>query len=386
MIDSRIVALTAVVGLAPPSFIAPANAQTTLIVDQSGGGAFTEIQPAIDAAHPGDIVRVLPGARPYLGFRVTKRLSVLGSGSVQITGSAVPGALATFDVRNLAPGDTVVVRGFREAYSSPYIQGLLVQNCAGAVHLSDLQVRPFVTVRNCAQVSVDDCTLEAVQVTASDVLFAGTSSRGYADVMCGCTIHALILGRGVRATVAGGNWQGADGFYFAGAGPGIILQSDAQLTLTGDDRTVVQAGQGSAPAISVAPGATLVLDPDPLLVATGGSPSVLGTGRVLRERVPYLVADVEQGALLAGLFTALGAQSWLLVSPFAPPVSLGAPLAPWWTPQPAVLAVGIVQTKPHVERIPLPPLPAGTALPVQALVLDGTTVALSNAAVEILAH
>lgn len=44
----------------------------TITVDGSGGGDFTTIQEAIDAASPGDLIRVLPGVYP--GFDLDKPL------------------------------------------------------------------------------------------------------------------------------------------------------------------------------------------------------------------------------------------------------------------------------------------------------------------------
>jgi len=39
----------------------PVCRAAVLVVDQAGGGDFTEIQPALDAAQPGDEVQVQPG-------------------------------------------------------------------------------------------------------------------------------------------------------------------------------------------------------------------------------------------------------------------------------------------------------------------------------------
>ena len=52
-------------------FFVPAStlaAQTTWVVSNRGGGQFTEIQPAIDAAQPGDRIEVLATGANYLSF------------------------------------------------------------------------------------------------------------------------------------------------------------------------------------------------------------------------------------------------------------------------------------------------------------------------------
>ena len=60
-----------------------------LVVDAAGGGAFTQIQPAVDAALPGDLVLVRAG--DYEGFTIAgKSVNVVGDGTtaqhVQVKG------------------------------------------------------------------------------------------------------------------------------------------------------------------------------------------------------------------------------------------------------------------------------------------------------------
>jgi len=63
--------------------ILPVSA-TTWYVDVSGGGNFTDIQSAIDAASPSDTIIILPGM--YTSFYVTKPyLTIKGSGANQVT-------------------------------------------------------------------------------------------------------------------------------------------------------------------------------------------------------------------------------------------------------------------------------------------------------------
>jgi len=364
-------------------------AQGLVVVDKGGTGQFTEIQPAIDAANPGDIVRVLPAATPYLGFRVEKALAVLGGPGVSITGSAAPGGYTSFNVRRLPAGAVVVIHGFREQYSSPYAQGVLIDANAGAVHFSEVQAKSFVTVNDTRQVSFDSCVLQAIQVQSSSVLFEDTDATGYPDAMCNCIVHAAIFAGGSRVTIAGGTWTGSAELFggYRPAGPGIILQADAKLTLTGDATTLVRGGQGSgAPAISLFPNAELILDPDPQLLPTGGQPPIFGLGRVEQRRIPYLRADLENGALVTSLNTLGGAQIWLFVSPFSPPFYVPGLSSQLWVGQPVLLASGTMSGNLRGDRFPLPPLLPGGSLPLQAVVWNGAELALSNAAVQILAR
>jgi len=85
----------------------------TITVDGSGGGDFTTIQEAIDAASPGDLIRVLPGVYP--GFDLDKPLSILGltgapapqiKNIVRVTGTG-PVCLAGLALRTLQLNDIV---------------------------------------------------------------------------------------------------------------------------------------------------------------------------------------------------------------------------------------------------------------------------------------
>jgi hypothetical protein len=93
-----------------------------IVVDPGGGGAFTELQAAIDAAVDGDVIVVAGGC--YRGIVVDKPLSIVGTGTILRTtascssvfsGSGVPDACANTACPALeigAVGGPVSIAGF----------------------------------------------------------------------------------------------------------------------------------------------------------------------------------------------------------------------------------------------------------------------------------
>jgi hypothetical protein len=103
-----------------------AQAQATWIVDDDGGPGvqFTDIQPAIDAASAGDVIRVFPGN--YNGFTLDKQLVVVGQPGAPVFVNGYPW------IRNIvAPGKVVV--------SHLAALNWQLTNCAGAVLLDDCE-------------------------------------------------------------------------------------------------------------------------------------------------------------------------------------------------------------------------------------------------------
>lgn len=133
-------ALGAFVGLV---FASTAMAQTTWIVDAAGGGQFTTIDAAHDAASPGDTLLVRPGSYAGLFRDPVKGVRILG---------AAPGVVVTGPVvlHNLPSAQQLTIErlGIDAASnpfvgSQPYFQALHLERC-GNVVLTDLVVRgPF---------------------------------------------------------------------------------------------------------------------------------------------------------------------------------------------------------------------------------------------------
>lgn len=74
-----------------------------LHVSKSGFGTYTEVQPAIDAASPGDTILVAPSEATYAGFTLDLGVHIIGAGTDTIQGRST--TIAGFiDVQSTADG------------------------------------------------------------------------------------------------------------------------------------------------------------------------------------------------------------------------------------------------------------------------------------------
>ena len=354
------------------------QAQEILVVDKLGrpGSHFTEIQPAIDVAAPGDIITVRsvsPAGPAYLGFTVDKSLRIVGGPDVRVGPPST--SYWAMGVENLAPGEIVILSGLQEVNTHPFAAGLVIQNNQGAVHCEDVDIIAFVFVDNNRQVSFQRCDLIAITVQDSDVLLTETAGVGYFNYNCICAVPALEILSGSRATLAGGTYVGPPGAQFLGnEDAAIVLRQGGRLVLTGDSSTTIQGGpffRTGAPAIRTS-GGELVIDPDPTLIPTGGAPEITGPAQVKQVRIPYLHTELQGRTLVTSLETWPGAKVFLFVSPFVPPFPYSPVTPDIWAGRPAQIAMGTVPPNGvRVDSFPLPGFKPGLAFPLQA-VADAT--------------
>ncbi len=230
------------------------RAQEVLIVDAAGGGDFTALQPAIDAAKPGSVIRVRYGE--YAGARISKSIRLLGDpqGSLPAVNFGAVRLLSPLHIVDLPAGSTCVVTdlGGHPSPSWRYQNYIIVEDCAGAVHLgytfqSNLVVHRsrFVTVYNHwrGRVDVRDSELLVTRSSffsmerpvlgtrRSQVTLVGTSVRNpdrfgtlsayirdqsalvySADsgITAGMNEHTILLDRGSRSRRIMGNFLQLD--------------------------------------------------------------------------------------------------------------------------------------------------------------------------------
>ncbi len=130
-------------------------AQGEIIVDSTGAGDYTELQPAIDAAEPWQIIRVRHGV--YTGATIRKSVRLLGD-PFQFIGA---GDVATIEItspifiRDLPAGVPVVISDL--AADPTKIRDLddLIdaKNCAGPIHLAFTQ-QGNIVLEDCVYVTI----------------------------------------------------------------------------------------------------------------------------------------------------------------------------------------------------------------------------------------
>jgi hypothetical protein len=191
-----------------------------LIVDASGGGSFTDIQSAVNAASIGDTILVKPG--DYSPFFIhAKSLTVIGdvAGTVNISGNVT--------VRNLTANQVVTLARLKAHGNGATFEAaraLYVDHCNGAVR-------------------VVDCDLTGRDGTATPQVNPGTAAYVHVSpntAFAGCR---LFGGDGISAFTCAGDYTtgGAMGL-FTDSGRAAIYECAAQGGDGGDGGDLTGGG------------------------------------------------------------------------------------------------------------------------------------------------
>jgi hypothetical protein len=251
-----------------------------IVVDASGGGQYTEIQPAVDAAADGDLILVHAG---HYGSVVIQGKS--------IHVSAAPGAEVLTDfvkVKDLALGN-VFLDGLWIVASTPE-NVLLVTNCGASVRVRDCRLQ--------GNASVTGVRLS----NATDVALSGTDVRGGYDragLFASNSRIALY-----RCEVLGG--RGSDECYAPDGQPGCELVNSSTIFFS--DSTVVGGNGGSSgccypgdggPGLHLTGSSIAYVLETSFAGGTGGEGDLFNCGLVYGEDGPDV--DVESGSSLENI-------------------------------------------------------------------------------------
>ena len=238
---------------------APALSQTIWVVDDDGGPgvAFTDIQPAVDAAADGDTVLIHAGT--YSGFTV--------DGVALVLVGDVDGPVVVDDgqvrIENLAAHQSVTLRRLQATAAQaglfqPQPRALELVNAAGPIWIEDVFVTPMsgpllpglvgggVLVADCVAVTFSRCTLEGN--LASPPLFGSSDPAVTALVATNSSV--ALYDTVLRGGDAPGGGPGGFGCGQANpAGSGAVV-TDGFLFASGCDFLGGTGGDGS-PAVSI---------------------------------------------------------------------------------------------------------------------------------------
>jgi hypothetical protein len=364
--------------------LAPALHADTLVVDELGSGSdYLQIQDAVAAAAEGDSILVRAGGS-YISFTIDgKSLEVI------VERNEVAGVTGSIRIVNLAPTQSVVLRGLRVRGTSSGA-ALLVEDCSGPVFAEDcVLLEPYVSndpvnggeITNAQFVSLTRCTSEGSRaqgnivgghgLVVTDALVASFDSTHIGGSGLASVGSVLKGGDGVQVTgggtlfASGGALLGGDGGF--GGGPfGCTNGSDGGIGLlvtgagnsvrvTGSQASGGAAGDSVVPCIAglpgadiVAPAGSVVLTPwssrslaidgplrsgDTLVAEFVGEPFDLVWALLSPIQAPMILPDLSGGPLVTDLATSqvfalgsLGADGSLQLATTVPSVPVSATL------------------------------------------------------------
>lgn len=342
------------------------QAQVTWTVDSGGGAQFSDVQPAVDAASPGDTIVVNAGF--YTGFSVSKGVRILVDPAAEFGFILGPGT--TIEFVNIPAGQTAVLHGLSVLHRGFPIG---VGTCAGRVHLESCSPQTGLGVWNSTQVTVHDCRFEgtpALEAVGSTVLVTQTNLVPF-DSFPGVT--EAMRCRESKVYFAHGTILGSEPLFPFSELPAVELLS-GELTIAGDAATEIVAGGGSnlGPAIELR-GGHLILDSRVTVVPSFGQPPIrVGLGTLAYHPTPSLRADLTGQDLSVETHAAPGSQSILVIGAVRP-VPLPLPFGSIWFSAPAILDSGAIPANGvRTFNATIPVLPPGIDAVLQGVILTPT--------------
>jgi len=363
----------------------------TYVVDAAGGPGshFTDLPTAVLSVPDGAtlVVRFGGYASPTISG---KGLAILADPGVALQGQVV--------VQNTAVGQRVALRGLRITGVAPSGPLFALGNCLGPVLLdgcswgglpSGLPAGTLaLDVALCRQVVTRDCTWDECRVNQSNVVFENTLIRGRNGSLCsGCAFTAPALGLWTFAsdiTVAGGQVLGGaevpGGGSLFPAKPGIEAHATAVRLLGPATVGIAPCScvpTSVVPAITLASGSSLRIDPQVVLQTTA-VPPIQGS-LVQTVAMPHVTSTDAQpgGTLTATAPGPVGAPA-ILVFGFPGPILAIPGIAEefWLDPlqHNEFAAIGLLPLGAGIG-VPNSPIFLGVAVGWQSIAFDPVTLA-----------
>jgi hypothetical protein len=355
--------------------VASVPAQTTWVVDQGGGGAFTEIGQAVAVAQPGDIVVVRAGT--YDPFVLEKGLRIVADPGVGWS----PAPAGKIQIKNVPAGQSALLRGFVLPATS--FQELFLFDNDGHVHLENVTAAEGgAAIFDSRQVSIHASSIDGLGVVRSTVSCTASTFRSQSrDTRINppgisCSEATVMLG---DCTVVG-----ADQSPLPPAGPGMRVE-ESTVWIGGRNGGIaagVNASNQTPVSAIAALSGTVHIDPTVPLSASGGAPAISGGAVVQMSTVPTVDGHVQAQVLTATAQAPAGSTSYLFFGfPLAPPVPL--PFGNFWIgPLHVVLDASVVPPSgEQTATVPLPPLSPGFSILLQTVVVENNALSLSNPAI-----
>ncbi len=357
-------------------------AQTTWIVDDSGGAQFRDIAPAVNAANAGDTIIVRPGV--YNGFAVLKGLRVLAD-----PGAFVGARLAsTIEVLNIPAGQTVLIRGLSVSKGSFSPKPIWIHDNRGHVHLEGITSPSKFLIERSQQLSlykVSTVGSPGLHVIDSRVLSVESNFRGLPVVIINTNVNVGARLEQSHVTFVGGIVEGgSDPFNQPGPASGILMVGGLTELVGADTSILVGGGIGTGiptPAITTS-GGTITIDPAVKIQSVPGAPSIAGSATVVQRALPSTRASSDGLTLTATVHAQPGTVAIMLVGLTRNP-RVNLSIGDLWLGTPnGVLAIGVILTTgSHTMKTPIPPVSLGTMLTLQSLLITSTQQDLSTATV-----
>ncbi len=327
-----------------------AHAQARVwIVDPIGSAHFRDLQPAIDHSAEGDTLLVMPGEySPCTINGKSVRLTAETANGVLIPS---PGSVASITVINLAPTQSVVLRGIRTENK------LVLEDNSGETWVEDCWLWGL-RVENSTGVYVTRTSvLDGAELTNSDSYFDDSTIVGPGGAVgllapgqdgdTGLVLNggsAFAIGSTIRGGPGGSSLFG-DGFCGGDGGTGLVLDGGAQLTRLD---TALEGGQPGQPVCAS--------NAQPSQILSGAITDLPGIAR--RFDATMVAAE---GAPLRWTFDGEPGDGAFLVLSFAPDPLL---LLPWngllISTLPIIVPAGVVGAQPLVLEIDVTNIGGGT--------------------------